>query len=200
MAFPPTLALATKNPGKIREILQICADWTVAWVTARDAEWPDVEEPGTSYLENALLKAKAVANMLGISTVAEDSGIEVDALGGGPGVRSARFAGPSATDRENLDLLIDRIRAVPREARTARYRCVAVCVWPDGREISAEGTCEGSLILEPRGEGGFGYDPMFVPSGHERTMAELSPPEKNAISHRGNALRALGLTLGGEAP
>jgi XTP/dITP diphosphohydrolase len=196
VAFPPRLALATKNPGKIREILEICAGWPVEWVTARDASWPDVEETGVSYFENALLKARSVAGILGVASMAEDSGIEVDALGGGPGLHSARFAGPSATDEDNLRLLISRISGEPAERRTARYRCVAVCAWPGGEAVNAEATCEGSLTLEPRGLGGFGYDPIFVPAGHERTMAELRPEEKNAISHRGRAIRALGDMLG----
>jgi XTP/dITP diphosphohydrolase len=132
-----------------------------------------------------------VATATGVAAVADDSGIEVDALGGGPGVRSARFAGEGATDHANLQLLIDRVRSVPLEARTARYRCVAVCAWPEGRVVWAEGTCEGRLILEPRGSGGFGYDPIFVPDGETRTMAELTEEEKNALSHRGRAFRAL---------
>ena len=195
MTYPPRLALATKNPGKIREILRICAAWPVEWLTADapgSSPWPDVEETGESYLDNALLKARAVARHTGAPALADDSGIEVDALGGAPGPRSARFAGDGATDRANLDLLIERVRAVPEAARTARYRCVAACVWPDGREISAEATCEGRLTLEPRGTGGFGYDPIFVPEGENRTMAELPAEEKDAISHRGRAFRALG--------
>jgi XTP/dITP diphosphohydrolase len=194
VGFPPRLALATRNDHKIREILEICRDWPVEWVTANDpgtTTWPDVEETGETYLDNALLKAKAVSEALGIPAVADDSGIEVDALDGAPGPRSARFAGPHATDTENLLLLIDRIREVPPDGRTARYRAVAACAWPDGRVMTAEGTCEGSLILEPRGSGGFGYDPIFVPEGDARTMAELSPEEKHAISHRGRAFRAL---------
>lgn len=193
--FPARLALATKNPGKVGEILAICAGWPVEWVTSRQASWPDIAETGESYLENARLKARAVAGTIGLPALAEDSGIEVVALGGGPGVRSARFAGAGATDRQNLELLIERIRTVPSEGRTARYRCVAVCVWPEGEERSAEGTCEGRLILEPRGAGGFGYDPIFVPEGDDLTMAELPPEAKNAISHRGRALRALGTVL-----
>jgi XTP/dITP diphosphohydrolase len=106
-------------------------------------------------------------------------------------VRSARFAAEDATDEANLRLLIDRIRDVPEAERTARYRCVAVCAWPDGRDVWAEATCQGHLILEPRGTRGFGYDPVFVPDGETRTMAELSDEEKNAISHRGKAFRAL---------
>jgi XTP/dITP diphosphohydrolase len=195
MALPPELALATKNPGKIREILEICADWQVAWLTADDAQWPEVEETGATYRDNALLKAHGVARVLGVPAVADDSGIEVDALGGGPGVRSARFAGEHATDEENLSLLLARVREVGDAGRTARYRCVAACAWPDGREIVAEAACEGRITLQPRGDGGFGYDPAFVPEGETRTMAQLSDEEKNAISHRGKALRALGELL-----
>jgi XTP/dITP diphosphohydrolase len=195
MAFPPLLALATKNPGKIREILRICADWPVEWETARDSTWPDVEETGDTYEQNAALKARAVAGILGIPAVADDSGIEADALGGAPGMRSARFAGERAGDAENLELLLRRVADVPEAARTARYRCVALCAWPDGTEIAAEAVCEGRITLEPRGTGGFGYDPAFVPDGHTKTMAELDAREKDAISHRGKALRELGEML-----
>jgi XTP/dITP diphosphohydrolase len=195
--FPPRIAIASRNPGKIREILQICADWSVEWVTHPDdsVTWPEVEETGHTYLQNARLKAHAVATSLGIPGLADDSGIEVDALGGAPGVRSARFAGEEATDEDNLRLLIERLTPIPEVERTARYRCVAVCAWPDGEQMAAEGTCEGMLILEPRGSGGFGYDPIFVPVGESRTMAELTDQEKNAISHRGRAFRALGAKL-----
>jgi len=130
-----------------------------------------------------------------VPAVADDSGIEVDALRGEPGPRSARLAGPGATDRQNLDVLIHRIQEVPADDRGARYRCVAVCAWPDGREVWAEAVCEGRLILEPRGSNGFGYDPIFVPNGERRTMAELSSEEKDAISHRGKAFRELGEIL-----
>lgn len=205
MAFPSDLALATKNEGKIREILEICADWPVRWVLARRSggasehpavTWPEVEETGETYLDNALLKARAVVAVVGVPAIADDSGIEVDALGGQPGPRSARFAGPQATDQGNLRLLIDRVRDVPEALRTARYRCVAACAWPDGRAVWGEGVCEGRLILEPHGSGGFGYDPIVIPRGEpSRTMAELSPDEKNAISHRGRALRSLGKKL-----
>lgn len=205
MGFPPDIALATMNPGKITEILRICSDWPVRWRLGRsldepsgsDPLWPHVEETGQTYLDNAGLKARAVAEALGIPAVADDSGIEVDALGGAPGPHSARFAGPGATDQQNLDLLIERLAPVPPKDRTARYRCVAVCAWPDGRQVIAEAACEGRLILDPRGSGGFGYDPVFVPEGEERTMAQLTPEEKDAISHRGKALRALGEILSG---
>jgi XTP/dITP diphosphohydrolase len=199
VAFPPELAIATRNIGKIHEIMAICSDWPVRWLLGRDlarperaSYWPEVEESGVTYRENALLKARAVAGHVGVPTVADDSGIEVDAIGMAPGPRSARFAGPNATDEENLRRLVDVVRAVPEADRTARYRCVAVCVWPGGEAIWAEATCDGSLILEPRGGGGFGYDPVFVPVGEDRTMAELDPVEKNTISHRGKAFRALG--------
>jgi len=194
LTLPPAIAIASGNPGKIREILAICADWPVSWRTAHDepAGWPEVEETGESYLENAKLKAVAVAAALGVPAIADDSGIEVDALGGEPGMRSARYAGPNATDEENLRKLIDAIREVPAAQRTARYRCVAVLADPgDGAVTSAEATCQGTLITETRGAGGFGYDPIFVPAGDTRTMAELSPQEKDRVSHRGKAFRAL---------
>jgi XTP/dITP diphosphohydrolase len=205
--FPTELALATRNPGKINEILSICHDWPVTWRLGRSfahperisRRWPEVEETGETYVENALLKALAVATAIGVPALADDSGIEVDALGGAPGPRSARFAGDGATDEDNLRLLISRVRDVPDAQRTAHYRCVAVCAWPNGRHVSAEGTCDGRLVLEPRGTGGFGYDPIFVPEGERRTMAELSPEEKNAISHRGKAFRLLGEVLAGPA-
>jgi XTP/dITP diphosphohydrolase len=194
VTFPKRLAIASRNPGKIREILAICADWPVEWVTA-DERWPEVEETGATYLENATLKARAVADAIGIPAVADDSGIEVDALGGGPGPRSARYAGEGATDEANLRALIRAVSGIPASGRTARYRCVAVVAWPSDAEVWAEGTCEGLLETKPRGSGGFGYDPIFVPAGWDRTMAELSPEEKDRISHRGRAFRALGELL-----
>ncbi len=195
----PEIAIASRNPGKIREIKAICADWSVQWLTAGDSSrvWPDVEERGETYLENALAKGREVAAALGVPALADDSGIEVDALGGKPGPRSARFAGAGASDAENLLRLIDAVAGVPASGRTARYRCIAALVWPDGRELHAEGTCEGNLISKPRGTGGFGYDPIFVPEGRDATMAELAPEDKDRISHRGRALRALRVMLDG---
>jgi XTP/dITP diphosphohydrolase len=196
--FPRQFAVASRNPGKIREIRQICADWPVEWITADEDSrpWPVVEETGQTYLDNALLKARAVAGVLGIPVVADDSGIEVDALGGGPGPRSARYAGEGASDETNLKELIRAVAGVPAAGRTARYRCVALAAWPDGRHVEAEATCEGTLISKPRGTGGFGYDPIFVPAGWDDTMAELSAEEKDRISHRGRAFRALGELIG----
>ncbi len=197
MSFPERLAIASSNPGKIREIEAICRDWPVAWVSA-DSDprpWPEIEETGQTYLVNARLKAHGVAVALGDPAVADDSGIEVDALGGAPGPRSARYAGPAASDADNLRMLIRSLAGVPSGGRTARYRCVAVVAWPDGREVWAEGVCEGLLLTKPRGSGGFGYDPIFVPVGWDRTMAELAPEEKDRISHRGRAFRAVGSLL-----
>jgi XTP/dITP diphosphohydrolase len=193
MPLPPRIAIASKNEHKLLEIGRICADWPVTWLTFRDRDggWPDVEETGDTYLENALLKARAVAVALGEPAVADDSGIEVDALGGKPGPRSARYAGEHATDQENLRALIQAVAGVPPSGRSARYRCVAAIAWPDGREVHADGVCEGSLVGKPRGDGGFGYDPIFVPVGWEETMAELSADQKDRISHRGRAFRAL---------
>ena len=193
MAFPDRLAVASRNLHKLLEISAICADWPVTWITVVDheGEWPDVEEPYDSYLDNALEKARAVSVSLAMPALADDSGIEVDALGGAPGPRSARYAGEDATDEENLKALTRATAGVPADGRTARYRCVAAIAWPDGREMHAEGTCEGTLISKPRGSGGFGYDPIFEPAGWDETMAELTPEQKHRISHRGRALRAL---------
>lgn len=197
MAFPERIAIASRNAHKLREIDRICAEWPVAWLTVEnhDAPWPDVEETGSTYLDNALLKARAGAAALDEAALADDSGIEVDALGGRPGPRSARFASEDATDRQNLDELIRAIKGVPGSGRTARYRCVAALAFPDDRVLHAEGVCEGTLLAKPRGTGGFGYDPIFVPEGWDRTMAELTDEEKDLISHRGRAFRALGEML-----
>jgi XTP/dITP diphosphohydrolase len=191
--FPERLAIASKNPHKLRELERICRDWPVEWLTVRNhpGPWPDVDEPHDTYLHNALEKAHAVAEVLRVPGIADDSGIEVDALGGGPGPRSARFAGEGASDADNLAKLIGLVADVEPVARTARYRCVAAIAWPDARTMHADGTCEGTLITRPRGERGFGYDPVFVPVGERRTMAELGDEEKDAISHRGLAFRAL---------
>jgi XTP/dITP diphosphohydrolase len=191
--FPERLAIASKNAHKLRELGRICRDWPVEWLTVQNhpGPWPDVDEPHDTYLHNALEKARAVAEVLGVPAIADDSGIEADALDGGPGPRSARFAGEGASDADNLAKLIGLVADVEPDARTARYRCVAAIAWPDGRTMHAEGTCEGTLIGQPRGDRGFGYDPVFVPQGERRTMAELGDEEKDRISHRGRAFRAL---------
>lgn len=195
--LPDTLAVASHNTHKLREIARICHDWPVRWVTVENDErdFPEVAETGRTYLANAMLKAHAVAGVLGVPAVADDSGIEVDALGGDPGPRSARYAGEQATDAQNLHALLSAIKGVPAGGRTARYRCVAAVAWPDGQERWAEGACEGVLVPKVRGTRGFGYDPAFVPVGWELTMAELTDPQKDRISHRGRAFRALKETL-----
>jgi XTP/dITP diphosphohydrolase len=195
MPFPERLVIASRNDHKVTEILRICADWPVRWLTHRDLSWDDVEETGSTYLENALLKSRLVAEATGEAALADDSGIEVDALGGAPGPRSARYAGPSATDQENLRALLGALAGVPSGGRTARYRAVAAVAYPDGREVREEGVCEGTIRTKPRGTGGFGYDPVFEPAGWDRTMAELSPEDKDRLSHRGRALRAVGRRL-----
>jgi len=194
VTLPGRIALATRNPHKLRELARICATWPVTWVTVDNhdpAVFPDVEETGDTYLENASLKARAVAAALGLPALADDSGIEVDALGGRPGPRSARFAGEQATDPQNLQALIQAIRGVPGSGRSARYRCVAALAMPDGEVMHAEAVCEGTLRSAPVGSGGFGYDPIFVPVGWETTMAGLTDEQKDRISHRGRAFRAL---------
>lgn len=155
--------------------------------------WPEIVEDGDTYLENALIKARALGGLTGKAAIADDSGIEIDALGGAPGVRSARFAGPGATDDENNARMAELLAGVPEERRTARYRCVTVLLLPDGTQITGEGTCEGRIAPAPRGTNGFGYDPWFVPAEQEGTLTfgELPLDFKHGISHRGKALRQL---------
>jgi XTP/dITP diphosphohydrolase len=198
--LPPRIALATHNPHKLRELARICADWSTEWVSVENHDasaFPDVEETGATYLDNARLKAEAVAAASGLPALADDSGIEVDALGGAPGPRSARYAGEHASDEENLRALIQAIRGIPASGRSARYRCVAALAWPDGRFAHADGACEGTLRTTPAGSGGFGYDPIVVPVGWDVTMAELTDEQKDRISHRGRACRALRELLDG---
>lgn len=159
-----------------------------------DAALP--EETGDTYRENALIKARAGAALTGVLALADDSGIEVDALGGAPGVRSARFGGPGLDDAARTALLLERLRDVPAGRRTARYRCVVALVWADGTERTAEGTAEGVITAAPRGTGGFGYDPIFEDLALGRTFAELTPEAKAAVSHRGRAVRAAIALLG----
>ncbi len=151
----------------------------------------ELEEPFDTFAENALAKARAVVAATGEIAIADDSGLEVDALGGAPGVRSARYAGDAATDRENNEKLVAALMDVPEDERTCRYRCVAVLVTPHGRELVAEGSCDGHVVLEGRGTLGFGYDPLVIPDGDTRTMGEIPLDEKLRFSHRGRAFRAL---------
>lgn len=185
--------LATANPDKAAEIAQILHDVGVpVELVPRPAEVPEVEETGATLEDNARAKAAALAAATGLPAIADDTGLEVDALGGAPGVHSARYAGPDATYADNCALLLARLAGIPPERRTARFSTVAVARWPDGREVAAIGTVEGTILESPRGSGGFGYDPVFVPAeGDGRTFAEMTPAEKHAISHRGRAFRTL---------
>jgi XTP/dITP diphosphohydrolase len=190
------LVVATRNDHKLRELAEILTG--VELVPLPDeVELPP--ETGETFAENALIKARAAQAATGEEAIADDSGIEARALGGRPGVRSARYAGERATDEQNLALLIDELRDA--DDRAVAYVCVIAHVDADGEERLFEGRCEGTLILEPRGSGGFGYDPAFVPidtgAQDQRTMAELEPEEKNAISHRGRAARKLAEELAG---
>lgn len=195
-----TLVTATRNDHKLRELGEILAGVELAPLAAHIQLPP---EDGETFADNALIKARAARNATGAAVIADDSGIEAAALGGAPGVRSARYAGEHATDEENLEKLLREVAAAGPDRRVA-YVCVIAFIDADGREHLFEGRCEGELATEPRGSGGFGYDPAFIPddTGPEdrRTMGELPVAEKHAISHRGRAARALARHLGVEAP
>jgi XTP/dITP diphosphohydrolase len=188
------VVLATSNPGKAREARAILDGSALAVVTL--PMWLGEIETGTTLLENARIKAWSASRFVHADVLAEDAGIEVDALNGLPGVHSARFAGPGATPAQNNAKLLRLLDGVPAEKRTARYRIVAVLRLRSGEEIVGEGMWEGSVIDAPRGDGGFGYDPLFVPDGRSLTVAELSPDEKNGISHRAQALREIATRIG----
>lgn len=188
----PRLAVASKNPDKVREVEEVLASTGVVSEIVRGLDWPDVEESGETLEENALLKARAVTEATGLPALADDTGLEVDALGGRPGVHSSRFAGLEATYDENVALLLEVMAGV--EDRSARFRTVVALVFPDGVEITAEGVVEGSIIEEPRGNSGFGYDPVFEVDG--RTFGEMTLEEKSLLSHRARAIRALAESLG----
>jgi XTP/dITP diphosphohydrolase len=193
------VVLASANPGKLRELGALLAPHGLELVSQRSLGIESAEESGSTFLENALLKARHAARAAQLPALADDSGIEVDALGGRPGVWSARFAGEGASDAANLALLLEELAAVPAERRTARYQCVVAWVESadDAAPLLGQGTWEGHIALEPRGSGGFGYDPAFIPAGDTRTAAELPAEEKNRVSHRAKALRALVAALTG---
>ena len=183
--------IATHNQGKKREYEQLLGDVGVELLSLSDVGIDRaIPEEGDSYQENALAKARGYAALSGMLTLADDSGIEVDALGGAPGVRTARYAGEHASDAERNALLLRSIAGVPEAERTARFRCVIALAWPDGRTEVTEGTVEGRIAREPRGEHGFGYDPVFFVPEYGRTMAELPEEVKNRISHRARAAAA----------
>jgi XTP/dITP diphosphohydrolase len=184
------IVLATRNAGKIAELRRILAGFDIIGLE----EFPsigEVAETGVTFEENALLKAHAVAQGSGLPAVADDSGLCVDVLGGMPGVFSARWSGRHGDDQANLDLLLAQLSDVPADRLTAHFACAAALALPSGESRVVEGVLPGRLVTKPRGSNGFGYDPILVPEGEERTTAEMAPEEKDAISHRGRAFRAL---------
>ncbi|TMA46419.1 MAG: RdgB/HAM1 family non-canonical purine NTP pyrophosphatase [Deltaproteobacteria bacterium] len=192
--IPERLVIATANPGKLRELRELVAEWGPVTVAGLDA-FPGVappEERGASYAENAAAKATAVARATGVPALGDDSGLEVEALGGLPGLHSARYAG---TEAERIAKLLEALRDVPEPRRGARFVCVVTAVFPDGHVATAEGVCRGRIATVPAGRSGFGYDPVFVPEGLERTFAEVGAEVKQRLSHRARAVRALGERL-----
>jgi XTP/dITP diphosphohydrolase len=183
------LLVATNNPGKIREYEALLKGLPLTLsYPAQEGIDIEVQEAGSTFAENARLKAVAYAAASGLLTLADDSGLEVDALEGEPGIRSARFAGPGASDEDRYRLLLSKLEGVPWERRTARFRCVIAVAGLQGEVHTAEGTCEGLIAFEPKGEHGFGYDPVFYMPEHGQTMAELESEVKNRISHRARAV------------
>ena len=192
------VVLATRNAHKVGELQEILGEAGLQIeLVGLDAfpDAPDVVEDGVTFAENSLLKARSAAKASGLVALADDSGLCVDVLGGAPGIFSARWSGRHGDDAANLRLLLDQLADVRPEHRGAHFACAAVAVHPDGAELVAEGALRGTLLYEPRGTGGFGYDPILVPDGDTRTTAELTPAEKNAISHRGRAFRELAAAL-----
>ena len=187
------VVLASGNSGKLRELRAVLQPLGLELVAQSTFGLETPPEIGATFRENALIKARHAAEATGLPALSDDSGLEVDALGGRPGVYSARYAGEGASDRQNLLKMLDELRGVPAEERGARYRCVIAFVRSgrDPEPIVAEGAWEGCIIEQPRGNGGFGYDPIFLPTGSLVTSAELAPERKNDVSHRGQALRQL---------
>ena len=187
------LLIASKNKGKIREFSQLLAAWPVAFVSLD--EWPDLAEPeetGSTFVDNARLKAAYYARATGLISLADDSGLAVDALDGAPGVLSARYAGGHGDDAANNSLVLAQLAAVPEHERTGRFICALAVALPSGEIVATtEGACEGIILRQTQGDGGFGYDPLFFVPQLAKTLAEATADEKNAVSHRGNALRSL---------
>jgi XTP/dITP diphosphohydrolase len=192
-----TLVMATRNSGKVREMAALLRDLGVRLLSLNDfPEVPEIPEEGATFAENAAAKAQAVARLTGLPALADDSGLEVEALGGRPGVFSARYAqdrtaGRVPSDEDNWRKLLDELREVPREKRRARFVCEIALAWPDGRLMTTQGELVGAIALEPRGNRGFGYDPVFFAPEYQATVAELDLAVKNRVSHRGQALQKL---------
>lgn len=189
--------MASSNPGKLREINQILGGLGMEVLPQSEFNVPDAEETGLSFVENAILKARHAASLTGLPAIADDSGLEVDALKGAPGIYSARYSGPGATDKKNLLKVLDELKAIPEVERTARFQCLMVFMThaEDPTPLICQGTWEGRILFEPRGEGGFGYDPIFFVPSENCASAELAPEVKNRLSHRGQALQKLLTTL-----
>lgn len=192
------LLVATRNKGKLREYQQLLAGLSILLTyLIEEGITYDVEETGLTFIENAVHKAREYARFSGLLTLADDSGLEVDALHGEPGVHSARYAGAGATDRDRYRLLLERLDGVPWEQRSARFRCVIAVAQSRGGTYTSEGVCEGMIAFAPQGEHGFGYDPVFFLPEHGKTMAQLLPAVKNVISHRARAARGIAPILEG---
>lgn len=191
------IVAATGNKHKIEEIESITKKFGMNVITKAEAGVGDleVEETGTTFEENSLIKAEAIMKATGMPAIADDSGLEADALNGAPGVYSARFSGEGATDESNNAKLLKLMENIPDDARSARFVSVVTLCFPDGTVVAARGECPGTLRRSPRGDGGFGYDPLFVPVGYDKTYAEISAEEKNIISHRAKALGILRMKL-----
>jgi XTP/dITP diphosphohydrolase len=190
--MPHQLLVATRNPGKVAEISEILGSLDVVSLSLDDVEIDvEVEESGKTFEENAILKARGYSRITGLLTLADDSGLEVDALDGQPGVHTARFGGPGLTPKQRYQRLLESLSSVPWERRSARFRCVVALAHDDVLIGTSNGICEGMIAIEPAGEGGFGYDPVFYLPERNMTMAQLPPAEKNRISHRSLALAAI---------
>lgn len=184
------ILLATANQGKVKELEEMLAGEAISVLSlSAFPDFPEIEETGLTFAENALLKARAAAAWTGLVALADDSGLEVDALGGEPGVFSARYAGEPKDDERNIEKLLYKLEGIPEEERTARFRSSLAIVCPDGQEFLTEGKVEGRILFAKRGTGGFGYDPVFYLPERQKTMAELSLEEKNSLSHRAQAFR-----------
>ena len=187
------LVLASSNPGKLREINQMLAGLGMEVLSQSEFDVPDADETGLSFVENAILKARHAAALTGLPAIADDSGLEVDALKGAPGIYSARFAGPGASDADNVRKLLAELKDVPEAERTARFQCLMVFMAhaEDPTPLICQGSWEGRILFAPQGENGFGYDPVFWVPGEQCSSAELAPELKNRLSHRGQALQKL---------
>ena len=190
---PSKVVMASSNPGKLREINQILGGLDMKVLPQSDFDVPDADETGLTFVENSILKARHAAQLTRLPAIADDSGLEVDALKGAPGIYSARFSGLGATDEKNLQKLLEDLKGVPESERTARFQCLMVFMShaEDPTPLICQGTWEGRILFEPRGEGGFGYDPIFYVPSEDCASAELAPEVKNALSHRGQALTKL---------